>query len=209
MATIGPFSIRFDQRKSDNTMFKERYVSGSNLFLITDSTGLLTGSNRNLPTASFSEISASNSNFGATIVSGLTKLFDIVYAYAGIVGNVTGSVSGSRVIANTITASSISASSIVAQGPLNSVQYNLNGYLTGSSIFYITSSQAELTGNFYVTQMIDATTGSFDKIYLNTTASAPASSSSSGTPGEFRLDNHFMYIYTQGGWKRFAASKWS
>lgn len=209
MATIGPFSIRFDQRKSDNTMFKERYVSGSNLFLVTDSTGLLTGSNSNLPDASFSNISSTSSSFGATIVSGLTKLFDIVYAYAGIVGNVTGSVSGSSVIANTITASVISASSIVAQGPNYSIQYNSSGFLTGSNVFYITGSQAELTGNFYVTQMVDAATGSFDKIYLNVTASAPVSSSTIGTPGEIRIDNHFMYIYTRGEWKRFAASKWS
>ena len=44
MATASLYSIRFDQRNAQNTAYTEKFVSGSNLVLITDSNGVVTGS---------------------------------------------------------------------------------------------------------------------------------------------------------------------
>jgi hypothetical protein len=44
MALISSYSIRFDQRNGANTAYTESFVSGSNLILTTNSTGIVTGS---------------------------------------------------------------------------------------------------------------------------------------------------------------------
>ena len=58
MALISSYSIRFDQRNGANTAYTESFVSGSNLILITNASGVVTGS-YSIPSSSFS-LTASN-----------------------------------------------------------------------------------------------------------------------------------------------------
>ncbi len=213
MANIGPFSIRFDQRKSDNTAYKETYVSGSNLVIITDTVGNVTGS-KNLP-----DITASNASFGTIVSNGIARFFDIIYAYAGIVGNVTGSLSGSRVIATTVSASSISTTYLSASfisGTIASSSYAENANLldgrdsttyasTGSNIF---KGNQQVTGSVSISQSLNTYSASMFRLFLNDVSSAPTNATDAGITGEVRIDNNFMYVYTNNRWKRFPNSIW-
>lgn len=120
MSSIGPFSIRFDQRKSDNTAYKEKYVSGSNLIVITNNIGEVTGS-KTILSATITELSSSTAN-----------------------------------IVNIV-----------------------------------------------------ADSGSFIKLFLNNSSSAPTNSTDAGTSGEIRIDDNFLYIYTNNVWTRIPRSRWS
>jgi len=51
-------------------------------------------------------------------------------------------------------------------------------------------------------------TGSFSYLSLNNTGSAPVSSSSSGSVGEIRVDNNFIYIHTNQNWLRVPIAQW-
>ena len=65
-------------------------------------------------------ISASYGYFGLNaVVNGILRVFDVVYAYAGVVGNVTGSLSGSKVIVNELTASKPRSLKIAAKKASN------------------------------------------------------------------------------------------
>lgn len=211
--------IRFDQRNPTNTAYQERYVSGSNLILRTDSSGSVTGTNtiENIPIgtvsrslANFTALSASNfytdnfsvDNFNTNtintnaisassaffgldiVVSGLLKVFGKLYAYSGIVGDVTGSVSGSNIIATSGIVTNLTSSNISASN-------------------YISSS------NIYVENTITSDTGSFVYLNLNNTGSAPSSYTDSGMPGEIRFDNNFIYIYTNNVWVRTPIVRWT
>ena len=85
---------------------------------------------------------------------------------------------------NDIVALSITASNISASG-------------------YITSS------NVYVENTITADTGSFIYLNINNTGSAPTNYTSSGMTGEVRLDNNFIYIYTNNVWVRTPIVRWT
>jgi len=136
-------------------------------------TGSFSGSSVDVTT-----ISSSYGYFGLNaVVNGILKAFDVVYAYAGVVGSVTGSLSGSKIILNELTASTISAS---------------------KGNFTIISASA-----------ITSPTASFNYLSINNTGSVPLSMTSSGSPGEIRLDNNFIYIYTNEKWIRTPIAQWS
>ena len=65
-----------------------------------------------------------------------------------------------------------------------------------------------LTGSYTVTGSLDVYTGSFVYFNINNTGSAPTNYTSSGSPGEIRFDNNFIYIYTNNRWVRSPISKW-
>lgn len=137
-------------------------------------TGSFTGSSIQVSSVTASNISASNyvssSNFWgiSAVLTGVVKVFDSLYAYAGI----TGSLSGSSVTA------------------------------TQGNFTYLTAS------NFRATSSV-INTGSFIYFNLNNTGSAPTNPTSSGTIGEIRFDNNFIYIYTNQIWIRSPISRWT
>jgi hypothetical protein len=231
--------IRFDQRNPTNTAYQEAYVSGSNFILRTDSTGsivgvstlegvaigTLTSSTANFTNVTASNISASNSISASSaffsidvLVSGVLKVVNKIYAYAGIIGDVTGSLSGSNIIVNTITSSLITSSNIISS---NNNLFVVTSSVISSSILIsnnntlvnVTSSNISASGyitasNVYVDNTITADTGSFVYLNLNNTGSAPTNYTSSGMPGEVRFDNNFIYIYTNDVWVRTPIVRW-
>ena len=214
MANIGPLSIRFSQRNSTNTSYNETYVSGSNLFVITDNFGNVTGSN-DLPNANFAAITSSNASIGSLIVSSVTKLFGIVYAYAGVVGDITGSLSGSNVTATNIittnlTASNISGSITNAISSSYSTLAQTTNTLNVSNSYQIVNLTASnvRVSNIASFNTLISDTGSFSYLSINNTGSAPISSSSVGSVGEIRIDNNFIYIYTNQNWLRVPIAQW-
>lgn len=211
--------IRFDQRNPTNTAYQEAYVSGSNLILRTNSTGsvvgvstlegvaigTLTSSTANFTDVTAINISASNSISASSaffsldvLVSGVLKVFNKIYAYAGIIGDVTGSLSGSYIIVNTITSSAISASTLISN----------NNTLINVTASNISASNFISASNVYVENTITADTGSFIYLNINNTGSAPTNYTSSGMTGEVRLDNNFIYIYTNNVWVRTPIVRW-
>jgi hypothetical protein len=151
-------------------------------------------------TISSSAVSASSAFFNLDVlIGGVLKVFNKIYAYAGIIGDITGSLSGSSVIVNTITASTISSSTLISND-------NTLVNVTSSNI----SASGNITGsNVYVENTITADTGSFIYMNINNTGSAPTNYTSSGMPGEVRFDNNFIYIYTNNIWVRTPIVRWT
>jgi hypothetical protein len=182
-------------------------------------------------TISSSAVSASSAFFNLDVlIGGVLKVFNKIYAYAGIIGDITGSLSGSSVIANTITASTISSSTLISNDNtlvnVTSSNISASGYVSGSSanftnlssinniLTYVTSSNISASGNItgsnvYVENTITADTGSFIYLNLNNTGSAPTSYTDTGMPGEIRIDNNFIYIYTNNVWVRTPIVRWT
>ncbi len=137
-------------------------------------TGSFTGSTLNVSSVTSSNISASNYISGSKIwglslvINGVAKVFDSVYAYAGI----TGSLSGSSVTS------------------------------TIGNFTYLTASSIRATSSII-------NTGSFNYLSINNTGSAPTNPTASGTIGEIRFDNNFIYIYTNQKWIRSPISLWN
>ena len=137
-------------------------------------TGSFTGSTLNVSSVTSSNISASNYISGSKIwglslvINGVAKIFDSVYAYAGI----TGSLSGSSVTS------------------------------TIGNFTYLTASSIRATSSII-------NTGSFNYLSINNTGSAPTNPTASGTIGEIRFDNNFIYIYTNQKWIRSPISLWN
>lgn len=137
-------------------------------------TGSFTGSSLEVSSVTSSNISASNYISGSKIwglslvINGVAKIFDSVYAYAGI----TGSLSGSSVTA------------------------------TRGNFTYLTASSIRATSSVI-------NTGSFNYLSINNTGSAPTNPTASGTIGEIRFDNNFIYIYTNQKWIRSPISLWN
>jgi hypothetical protein len=191
-------------------------------------------------TISSSAVSASSAFFNLDVlIGGVLKVFNKIYAYAGIIGDVTGSLSGSSVIANTITASTITSSTIttgnaqINGGNINNTVIgnitpstanftNVTASTISSSILIsdnntlvnVTASNISASGyitgsNVYVENTIIADTGSFIYMNINNTGSAPTNYTSSGMPGEVRFDNNFIYIYTNNIWVRTPIVRWT
>ena len=170
-------------------------------------------------TVSSSVISASSAFFSLDVlISGVLKVVNKIYAYAGIIGDVTGSLSGSNIIVNTITSSLITSSNIISS---NNNLFVVTSSVISSSILIsnnntlvnVTSSNISASGyitasNVYVENTITADTGSFVYLNLNNTGSAPTNYTSSGMPGEVRFDNNFIYIYTNNVWVRTPIVRW-
>ena len=77
----------------------------------------------------------------------------------------------------------------------------------------ITSSNISASGyisssNVYIENTLVADTGSFIYFNINNSGSAPTNMTSSGMPGEIRIDNNFIYIYTRNRWVRSQISEW-
>lgn len=160
-------------------------------------TGSFSGSSVDVTT-----ISSSYGYFGLNaVVNGILKVFDVVYAYAGVVGSVTGSLSGSKVIVDQLTASNFSVNKIA----LNEITAS-----SISSSYIITSQLTASNGNFtsLSASAVTAQTASFNYLSINNTGSAPTNVTSSGLPGEIRFDNNFIYIYTNQDWLRVPIAKW-
>jgi hypothetical protein len=231
--------IRFDQRNPTNTAYQEAYVNGNSLILRTDSTGsvigvstlegvaigTLTSSTANFTNVTASNISASNSISASSaffsidvLVSGVLKVVNKIYAYAGIIGDVTGSLSGSNIIVNTITSSLITSSNIISSNNnlfvvtssviSSSILISNNNTLVNVTASNISASGYITASNVYVDNTITADTGSFVYLNLNNTGSAPTNYTSSGMPGEVRFDNNFIYIYTNDVWVRTPIVRW-
>lgn len=66
-----------------------------------------------------------------------------------------------------------------------------------------------LTGSYTATGSFSGQSGSFIYFNLNNTASAPTSQNSTGRTGEIRLDNNFIYIYTNERWVRTPIAQWT
>lgn len=160
-------------------------------------TGSFSGSSVDVTT-----ISSSYGYFGLNaVVNGILKVFDVVYAYAGVVGSVTGSLSGSKVIVDQLTASNFSVNKIA-----------LNEFTASSisSSYVVTTQLTASNGNFtsLSASAVTAQTASFNYLSINNTGSAPTNVTSSGLPGEIRFDNNFIYIYTNQNWLRVPIAKW-
>ena len=200
-----------------------------NTFLKVESTiGNLTASNLSETvniltyngTISSSVISASSAFFSLDVlVSGVLKVVNKIYAYAGIIGDVTGSLSGSNIIVNTITSSLITASNIISTN--NNLFVVTSSVISSSTLISndntlvnVTSSNISASGyitssNVYVENTITADTGSFIYLNINNTGSAPTNYTSSGMTGEVRFDNNFIYIYTNNVWVRTPIVRWT
>ena len=151
-------------------------------------TGSFSGSSVDVTT-----ISSSYGYFGLNaVVNGILKAFDVVYAYAGVVGSVTGSLSGSKIIVNELTASNLSIDKL--------------------SISQLTASAISASkGNFTTlsASAITSPTASFNYLSINNTGSAPLNMTAAGIPGEIRFDNNFIYIYTNEKWIRTPIAQWT
>lgn len=89
----------------------------------------------------------------------------------------------------------------------------VNQALISSSISTITSSYFSgsvlSASNANINNTLVASTGSFIFFALNNSGSAPSSSTQTGMPGEMRLDDNFIYIYTNNLWTRIPRSRWT
>jgi hypothetical protein len=170
-------------------------------------------------TVSSSVISASSAFFSLDVlISGVLKVVNKIYAYAGIIGDVTGSLSGSNIIVNTITSSLITSSNIISSNNnlfvvtssviSSSILISNNNTLVNVTASNISASGYITASNVYVENTITADTGSFVYLNLNNTGSAPTNYTSSGMPGEVRFDNNFIYIYTNDVWVRTPIVRW-
>jgi len=234
----GPISSFGDEKQLPiNTFLKvESAIGNLTASNLTEVDSLLTYNG----TISSSAISASSAFFSLDVlISGVLKVFNKIYAYAGIIGDITGSLSGSSVITNTITASTITSSTITTDnaqingGNINNTVIgnitpstgnftNVTASTISSSILIsdnntlvnVTSSNISASGyitgsNVYVENTITADTGSFIYMNINNTGSAPTNYTSSGMPGEVRFDNNFIYIYTNNIWVRTPIVRWT
>ena len=167
----------------------EKQLQQNNFLKVETTVGNLTSSNlyevnnelKYNGTISSSAISASSAFFNLDVlINGVLKVFGKIYAYAGIIGDVTGSLSGSSIIVNTITASVIT-SSTVRTGNAQIDGGNINNTVIGN----ITPS----TGNFtYITASVisSSTLISNNNTLVNVTSSnISASGYISGSSANF------------------------
>jgi hypothetical protein len=170
-------------------------------------------------TVSSSVISASSAFFSLDVlIIGVLKVVNKIYAYAGIIGDVTGILSVSNIIVNTITSSLITSSNIISSNNnlfvvtssviSSSILISNNNTLVNVTASNISASGYITASNVYVENTITADTGSFVYLNLNNTGSAPTNYTSSGMPGEVRFDNNFIYIYTNDVWVRTPIVRW-
>lgn len=83
--------------------------------------------------------------------------------------------------------------------------FNISGsVISASGLFVDGPSNLGGSGGSTVIVNLISPTGSFDNLYLNPNNSVPAplSSSDSGTEGELRTDDNFLYVYLNGAWRR-------
>jgi hypothetical protein len=66
-----------------------------------------------------------------------------------------------------------------------------------------------LSGSYALTGSINAYTASFNYLNINNTGSAPSTPLDPGKTGEIRLDNNFIYLYTNQQWVRVPVAKWT
>jgi len=106
-------------------------------------------------TVSSSAVSASSGFFSLDVlINGVLQVFSKIYAYAGIIGDVTGSLSGSSIITNTLSSSQINSTNIVtntlsASAITSSMIKTGNATIDGGTINNtIIGNVTPTTGNF-------------------------------------------------------------
>jgi hypothetical protein len=135
--------IRFDQRNVTNTAYQEKYVNGNSLIIRTDSTGSVVGAST-LEGVAIGIITPSTANF--------TNVTASVISASVFIGNLSGSLSGSSIITNNLTATNsnlinITSSNISASGYISASAANFNTLNSNSSrLFNITSSNISASG---------------------------------------------------------------
>jgi hypothetical protein len=140
--------IRFDQRNVTNTAYQEKYVNGNSLILRTDSTGSVIGTST-LEGVSIGTTTPSTANF--------TNVTASVISSSILIGNFSGSLSGSNIIVNNLTATNsnlvnVTSSNISASGYISASSANFNNIRSNSSIlFNITSSNISASGQIIAT----------------------------------------------------------
>ena len=217
------YAIRFDQRNAANTAYNEVFASGSNIVIGTDSTGNLI-SVSTIPSASFAHTASALvptndytvNDFNSTGISTINTLhvygsgsFDSVVIVTDktqspnnyTLGSVT--TQGGLGVAKNISV----GGNVYVTGILSG---SVSGSLAGTSSW---SSNAVIAGNLissnnYAVSALTASNTLTNFFFLNNTGSAPSSSASSGTFGEIRIDNNFIYIYSSARWHRVAHSSW-
>jgi hypothetical protein len=131
MATVGRYSIRFDQRNAGNTAYSEVFVSGSNLVLTTDTSGNVTGSYI-IPSSSYA-LSASYAP--SQLATGST--YPITAS-----NSILAATASSLIINNNYTVANLTASSISASGTI--IASSFTGSFSGSINNATSASYAEL-----------------------------------------------------------------
>ena len=118
--------IRFDQRNVTNTAYQEKYVNGNSLIIRTDSTGSVVGAST-LEGVAIGTTTPSTANF--------TNVTASVISSSILIGNFSGSLSGSNIIANNISSSTLYVSqSIINDGTLTVVGNSTLSNVTASNI---------------------------------------------------------------------------
>ena len=131
--------IRFDQRNVTNTAYQEKYVNGNSLILRTDSTGSVVGTST-LEGVAIGTTTPSTANF--------TNVTASVISSSVLIGNFSGSLSGSNIIVNNISSSNLFVSNNTTLGNGVNDLIKITGSLSLSgSTSTNSSSFVDLTAN--------------------------------------------------------------
>jgi hypothetical protein len=160
--------IRFDQRNVTNTAYQEKYVNGNSIILRTDSTGSVIGAST-LEGVAIGITTPSTANF--------TNVTASVISSSVFIGSLSGSLSGSSIITNNLTAlnsnlTNVTSSNISASGYISASAANFNTLNSNLSIlFNVTASN--ITASGYISAAIVNTTNlvSVNNILTNVTSS--------------------------------------
>ena len=128
-------------------------------------------------TVSSSAISASSAFFSLDVlISGVLKVVNKIYAYAGIIGDITGSLSGSNIIVNTITSSVITSSNIISTNNnlfvvTSSVISSSTLISNNNTLVNVTSSNISASGYVSASSANFNTLTSVNNVFTNVTSS--------------------------------------
>lgn len=125
--------IRFDQRNVTNTAYQEAYVNGNSLIIRTDSTGSVVGVS-SLEGVAIGLTSPSTANFTSVTATSVSS--------STIIGNLSGSLSGSNITVNTITSSTGTFDNLTVNGFISA-----SGRISASNINVGTPSPSYPWGN--------------------------------------------------------------
>ena len=142
--------------------------------------------------------SSNGVNFGYVNPNTIPYAFDYK---TGVVQFTSTPISTGRVYATVYQYVGQSVKDALLSGSINSVSSSyFSGSVVSASNLYV---QTTASLNYAI-----VSTGSFSYLSINNTGSAPISSSSVGSVGEIRIDNNFIYIYTNQNWLRVPIAQW-
>ena len=137
--------------------------------------------NKNLCVATSSLFISSSGGGGSGLVTGST--YPITSSWAINASSASYALTASYAFINTISSSYFSGS-----------------IATASNLTVLQTSSLNL---------VAANTASVVYFSLTNSGSAPTNSTDNGLPGEIRVDNHYIYIYTNNVWTRIPKSHWT